>query len=407
MPVRRSSFFALATCLILLACAGSKGSQPPATGGAGGQTAGGNGGLAGGGSGGAGGLGGSAGQGGAGGVAAGGSGGAGSGGLGGAGGDQPDARVPMDASQGGAGGDASTSYAERICGEGASYGEPLPPEGMRTAAPVMGGFGFIEGPVWLEAQGVLLFSDMDFGANPAPNGPPSRVRRFTPPSGFDVLVENGNTNGLAVQLDGQVIGCAHDVQSLVLIDPVSSQRTPLGVTYVDAKKFNSPNDLTIRSDGTVYFTDPDWQLGPRTSETGMMGVYRVPPGGGVAELITSALDKPNGIALSPDERTLYVGSYGADIWKHAVNADGSVEPGAIFASPGASDGLGIDCAGNVYVTSGSVVRVFSASGMPRGDINVAENPSNVAFGGADHKTLFITAGKGLYSIVLNVPGLPY
>jgi gluconolactonase len=79
----------------------------------------------------------------------------------------------------------------------------------------------------------------------------------------------------------------------------------------------------------------------------------------------------------------------------------------VFVSPGGSDGLGIDCAGNLYVTTGSVVRVFGADGMPRGEISVAEAPSNVAFGGADHKTLYITARTALYSIALNVPGMPY
>ena len=162
----------------------------------------------------------------------------------------------------------------------------------------------------------------------------------------------------------------------------------------------------MRSDGSVYFTDPDWQLGARTSQTGFTGVYRASTDLEVT-LITDALGNPNGIALSPDERTLYVGSAGNDVLAFPVDADSSVGAPSVFASPGASDGMGIDCAGNLYVAAGTEVRVYSPAGAELGVIAVAQTPSNVAFGGSDHQTLYVTAQSGLYSIHLQVPGLPY
>lgn len=126
-----------------------------------------------------------------------------------------------------------------------------------------------------------------------------------------------------------------------------------------------------------------------------------------AILVSDALDKPNGIALSPDEQTLYVGSSGADVLAYPVAADGSTGTPSVLASPGGSDGMTVDCAGNLYVTSGGEAKVLSPDGDALFAIDVAETPSNVAFGGANRRTLYITAGTGLYSIELEIPGLPY
>ena len=112
------------------------------------------------------------------------------------------------------------------------------------------------------------------------------------------------------------------------------------------------------------------------------------------------------MALSPDEKTLYVGSEGNEIWKYPVNNDGSLGGRNKFAETGSSDGMAVDCAGNLYVAS-NAIKVFAPGGMKLGEISVGVTPSNAAFGGADRKTLYITAGDKLYSIGLNVPGFPY
>jgi gluconolactonase len=292
--------------------------------------------------------------------------------------------------------------AARVCPAAASAGRPLPAQEGATL--VQDGFGFLEGPVWLESRGVLLVSDMDFSAS-GDEGPPARIVALRPPMQFDVFAEHANSNGLALDTDGDVLACSHDLQDLTHVDPTDGTRTPLELRY-QGQRFNSPNDLTVRSDGTIYFTDPDWQLGPRTSETGITGVYRADPSG-VVWLVDDQLERPNGIALSPDERTLYVGSAGDDVVAYPVAVDGSVGERHVFGSPGASDGMAVDCAGNLYVTSGSAVHVFAPDGDPLGQIEIAGEPSNAAFGGADRRTLYITAGDALYAIQLAIPGLPY
>jgi gluconolactonase len=287
------------------------------------------------------------------------------------------------------------------CPSSGAFGDPLPPPDSRAATPIEGGFDFLEGPVWVAAQGALFFSDMHMGGS---GWPPSTIVRFTPPSDFQDFATDLGSNGIALTLDGDLLVATHDMQTLSIYDATDAQRTTLPLTYM-GDHFNSPNDLTVRADGTIYFTDPDWQLGGRPSETGMTGVYRVPPGGEPV-LVDGTLDKPNGIALSPDQQTLYVTSAGPDLMTYPVAADGATGAGSVLASPGGSDGMAVDCAGNLYVTAGSV-RVFDPEGGELGSISVAEQPANVAFGGSDRRTLYITARAGLYAIQLNVPGYPY
>lgn len=301
----------------------------------------------------------------------------------------------------------------RICGATASWPAPLPDAmDKRTATRVAPSqtFKFIEGPVWIADRGVLLFSDLDFGGGDT-LGPPSKIWRLKPPSAVDTFLASSGSNGLALMPDGSLLAATHDTRSLSLFDLATGKRTDLTVRY-GGKQFSSPNDVAVRSDGTVYFTDPDWQLGPkRTKEIPQTSAYRIKPpvrGGQVLEALPfeQTLDKPNGVALSPDERTLYLGSSGQEVWKFDVQPDGSLQNKREFAKTGASDGMTVDCAGNLYVASGTV-EVFSPSGQRLGEIRTNEEPSNLAFGGADRKTLYITARTGLYAITLNVPGYPY
>jgi gluconolactonase len=296
----------------------------------------------------------------------------------------------------------STPLRALECPKNASYGDPLPAQ--RGATLVQGGFGFIEGPVWVPTLGVLLFSDLNFDTSDDPNGPDAKIRRFTPPHAFDVLVQHSGSNGLALANDGTIVAATHDVQSLSRFDPQSGARQMLELRY-QGKHFNSPNDLALRSDGNIYFSDPDWQLGPRTSETGMRGLYRVAPSGEVS-LVDDSLTNVNGVALSPDEQVLYAGSQGDDLMRYPLDALGKPGSGEKLATPGSSDGMTVDCAGNVYISAGKV-QVYSSTGTKLGEIDVPEEPSNAAFGGAARKTLYITAQSGLYSIELNIPGRAY
>jgi gluconolactonase len=251
---------------------------------------------------------------------------------------------------------------------------------------------------------VLLFSGVVF-TNPAN---PGQMLRLIPPGTVATYLADSGTNGMAVDSSGVVYACSHKVQGIVKLDDAGPTLTTL-VSTIDGKHFNSPNDLVIRSDGTIYFTDPDYQLGDRPSETGKKGIYRLSPSGSVA-LVDDTFNEPNGITLSPDEAILYVADYaGNAIRTFAVAADGSTSGRKEFVSVRSPDGFGMDCLGNLYVASGSpgTVEVYSPSASKLGSVTVAASTSNLAFGGSEGKTLYITAGKALYSLDMNLPGYYY
>jgi len=171
----------------------------------------------------------------------------------------------------------------------------------------------------------------------------------------------------------------------------------------DGAAFNSPNDIAVRSDGNLYFTDPSYMLGNRTSELPMQAYRRDPSG---ALTVIDSAGNPNGITLSPDETQLYLSHLGGpnNVLVYDVDASGAVANPQPFANVG-SDGMAIDCAGNLYVTQGGV-RVYDPSGALLGTLT-APGAANVAFGGPERKTLYITATATLFAVELAIPGLPY
>ncbi|KOX16046.1 gluconolactonase [Saccharothrix sp. NRRL B-16348] len=297
------------------------------------------------------------------------------------------------------------------CTPGATYGPPLPTPQV-TSQLIRGGFNFLEGPTWDQRTGTLLLSNMQ-----NPTGPqgvqPSSVLRFTPPSTFETFIADSGSNGLAITSDGsRLLAATHDNRTLSSYSLTDRSRTTVAPNYL-GRAFNSPNDLTTRSDGTTYFTDPNYQRGNRADEQGgRTGVFRVRDG--VVSLVDNTLAQPNGIVLSPDGTTLYVGATGSNaIVKYTVFPDGSTGNRTTFASIRTPDGGTIDCAGNLYWASFNegLVHVFSPSGAWLGTISAGRNSTNVAFGGPDGQTLYITSGVsggfGLYQARLNVPGNPY
>ncbi|HKP58577.1 MAG TPA: SMP-30/gluconolactonase/LRE family protein [Polyangiales bacterium] len=285
------------------------------------------------------------------------------------------------------------------------YPSPLPTPSA-TATRVLSGYLFLEGPVWLPAQGSLYMTDTDFETSTNPDGPDSKIWRFTPPSTVELLAPEAAANGLALANDGRVLAATQDTQSLAFFDPNTGERDDLRLRY-RGQRFNSPNDLAVRSDGSIYFTDPDYAIGPRISETRLYGVYRVSPRGRVS-LVDGRVNRPNGIALSPDERTLYVGGREPAVYKYQLDDRGDVvgERTVLTEEAGESDGFTIDCAGNLYVTS-TTVKVFDPTGALLGEIVAGEFATNVAFGGPNQTTLYITSYGELYAIDLNVPGRAY
>ncbi|GGM17579.1 MULTISPECIES: SMP-30/gluconolactonase/LRE family protein [Micromonospora] len=300
-----------------------------------------------------------------------------------------------------------------VCEPGTGYGPPLPTSAM-SATRIRGGFSFLEGPVWLADRGQLLFSDMGAATGPE-NVQPSTIRRFTPPSTFDTFLAGAGSNGLALSPDAQsLVAATHDRRSVSSYRIADLTRGVVAATY-QGRAFNSPNDVAVRADGVVYFTDPTFQRGARGDQmNGRTGVFRV--SGGQVALVDDTLRQPNGIALSPDGSTLYVGAYGENrIYRYAVRPDGSTGDRSVFVTyVGGPDGATVDCAGNVYWASGTdgLVHVYAPTGNQLGTVRSGSTgTTNVAFGGADRRTLYVTSGprndSGLYQVRLDVPGYPY
>lgn len=294
------------------------------------------------------------------------------------------------------------------------FGAPLPASPTVTKLFSVGENNFFnfEGAVWV--NGALYFSEISGGNNP----PPSRINRFVPGGMFERGVfENTGSNGLAVDAQGNLIAATHDVGAISTFALPGGARGQLGAQTFNGTRFNSPNDLVQRLDGNVYFTDPSFQA-PGNPQ-GQTRVYRIPPQG-AATVVDDTLSNPNGITLSPDGNTLYVTS-ASGFRRYAVAADGSTGPGTtINLSDGLQtpDGMAMDCAGNVYTIEHSrrLIRAFDPSGVELGRFGGPQSfdrdITNMAFGGPNRTTLFVTSltqgtEGGVFSVELNIPGLPY
>jgi sugar lactone lactonase YvrE len=260
------------------------------------------------------------------------------------------------------------------------------------------GFQFTEGAVW-HPDGFLLFSDIP--ANTIYQWQEGRSAKvFRKPS--------NNTNGNAIDAKGRLISAQHG-------DRTVSRREKDGKIVILADKYggkrlNSPNDLAIKSDGSIYFTDPPYGIQPKQEELGFYGVYRLAPNGKLT-LLAKDMVRPNGIAFSPDESKLYVSdSQEQYIRVFDVKPDGTVSNGRTFATlkdpskEGTPDGLKVDRKGNVYSPGAGGVWVFSPTGDLLGKISVPEVVTNLAWGQSDFKTLYITASNSLYRIRLKIAG---
>jgi len=265
------------------------------------------------------------------------------------------------------------------------------------AEKVAGDFKFTEGPVWNRA-GFLLFSDI----------PANTIYKWTPGGKAEVFRQpSGNSNGLTYDRQGRLIACEHSNRRVSRMGR-DGKVTALAEAY-QGKRLNSPNDVVVRRDGNIYFTDPPYGIPKeQKQELEFQGVFRLSPKGELT-LIAKDFDRPNGLALSPDEKTLYVD----DTTRRHVRAftlakDGSASGGAVVADlkveKGGVDGMKVDAKGNMYVTGSGGVWVFDKAGKHLGTIAVPETPANCAFGDRDYKTLYITARTSLYRVRLPYAG---
>lgn len=255
-----------------------------------------------------------------------------------------------------------------------------------------GGFSFIEGPAW-NPRGFWVFSDI----------PANTLFRITPTGQFSVVRKpTGHSNGNAYDAKGRLVSCEHDRRV--------SRKSERGTfdTIADryeGKRLNSPNDLAIKSDGSIYFTDPTYGTPKNQLELNFRGVYRLFPDGRL-QLLDKEWTQPNGIAFSPDEKTLYVNdSQEGKIFSFDVDAKGAVSNKTLMATipkPGDPDGMKTDAEGRLYVTGPGGVWIFAPRGGLLGKIPVPESPANLGFGGKDGKTLLLTARTSVYSVRLKV-----
>ena len=280
------------------------------------------------------------------------------------------------------------------------FGSPLPTNRAVTLVKDNVGGDENEGPLWVAAQKALFIVNSTSYTG-------GRIYKYTPADNmFTVWKDNTVCGGLALDPQGMMVGACHDRQRLSRFDLTNGTRTDVagGDMYM-GKPFNQTNDLVTRGDGNIYFTDTDYQKGGRAGQE-TTAYYRLSPAGQVTRIGAEA--QPNGISLSPDGKILYVASSAnAPLKRHMLADDGSAGP-AITMGNINGDGMGVDCAGNLYLTANGGIRVLSPDGMTLGMLTGASSGflTNSAFGDDDRKTLYITTSTALYKIRLNVPGLP-
>ena len=292
------------------------------------------------------------------------------------------------------------------------------------------GFQWSEGPVWLAKQRKLLFSDV----------PRNRIHAWTShegasvfmsPSGFDPNLKPGQasnekepgSNGLMLDHDGRLLVCDHGNRRVYRVEKDGSKTTLIDL--FEGKRFNSPNDLIVHSNGDIYFTDPPYGLRDKTKrELDFCGVYRLrlvgdgnSPHRNEVTLITKDLERPNGIALSPDEKTLYVAQShrpAPTYTRYDLNAESPSSTAKVLydasdlaaTDPGMPDGMAVDQRGNLWATGPGGVLIISPTGKLLGRIVTGQPTANCTFGGAGNE-LFITSGKQLLRVKTRVKGLNF
>lgn len=253
-----------------------------------------------------------------------------------------------------------------------------------------------EGPIWDANQNRLLFSNFD-EADPAGFFDGS-LMAYKEGEGCSELFPRTGTNGLAWGPAGTLITGRQTNRSLSRLDLTTGSLCSIVDTYED-KRFSSPNDVAVRSDGNVYFTDPAWNLGNRTAEL-PQSLYRIAPSGELTLIAVYDQLRPNGVSLSPDETRLYVAIEGA-ILLFDVDNEGALSGERNFITGINVDGMVLDCAGNLYASTG---HIYSPAGALLGEF---WGGTNLAFGGADRQILYITGHRRLTSLRTAIPGMPY
>jgi gluconolactonase len=291
--------------------------------------------------------------------------------------------------------------APTACTGAAPSGE-LTAQRLVAANPTRSEPGLYEGPVWI--KDALYFSDFTFGP-----GFPSRIQKLDASGKVTTLIADSGSNGLAVDAQGNILAATHKYKSVSRYT-MDGKRSDV-VTKYNGNVFNSPNDMALAADGTLYFSDPAFQRDAAPGGQDKTRVYRVAVDGTVT-VVDDTLTNPNGVSLSPAGDVLYVNGMVGEKGVLRAYAIVGGKPGKgrdLVNGLGIPDGMAIDCHGNVYVTehTDKRIRVFTPQGKQIATIKVDANVTNAAFGGADGKTLFLTGAGAIWQVRLDVTGSPY
>jgi len=267
------------------------------------------------------------------------------------------------------------------------------------------GFDFTEGPIWHPYEKHLIFSDM----------PGDHMRRWSAGEGVTTFRKPSNkANGNTYDAEGRIVTCEHATSRVTRTEKDGS--ITVLATHWQGKELNSPNDIVVKKDASIYFTDPSFgrleYFGvPREQQLDFQGVYRVQPDGSGLQLLTDELIQPNGLCFSRDESKLFVNdTERQQIRVYDVAADGTLGTGRIWGSPtgdgeGVPDGMKIDSQENLYCTGPGGIHVFDAGAECLGVIRIPEAVANFTWGDDDMRSLFVTASSSLYRVRVKVPGI--
>ena len=264
---------------------------------------------------------------------------------------------------------------------------------------VAGGFVFTEGPVW-HPDGFFYFVDVR----------DNKLFSIAPGQQHKLVRQTTGGNGTTFDLQGRLINCEGDARRITRTEPDGS--VTILIDKQDGKRLNRPNDVICRSDGTLFFTDPSLRVPVQDRDVGEGAVYRLTPDGQCH--LVAWVEYPNGLALSPDEKTLYVANTRWTQYIHAIELDrtGNMVRRRIFAdmsidaTNGVPDGMKVDITGRVFCTGATGTWVFAPDGTKIGIIETPEVCANVAFGGPDLRTLMFTASTSVYTLRVKTPGVP-
>jgi gluconolactonase len=282
--------------------------------------------------------------------------------------------------------DASTArtLGERVCPPG-PFPTPVAGAVQTVCADFAFAYNYNEGPTWVARQKAFFFSNYEHYV-----GHGGDIIKYTPGGQCEAFIKGVGCNGLAATPDGNLVGACHQTRSVVRFDLTTKQPTTVADSYM-GQMLQTPNDLVVHSNGTIYFTNPPFELGGRPPGVDIP-IFRIDPAGVVTPV---AQGRPaNGIGLSPDERVLYVLQGG--MWDLDPSGAPS-NPRPLFVG---GDGMAVDCAGNVYASGA----IYTAQGKRLG---AYPSGTNLAFGGPDGKTLLVVGGgTRVRTVAMNVPGLP-